>query len=420
VCDGRDNNCNDQVDEGLPSFTYYVDTDSDGYGAGDAVQLCADAAPEGYATIDGDNCPAVANPSQVDCDGDGIGDACPIASDPDLYDCNDDGVLDSCEIAADPNLDLDGNDTIDECQGPSIRITTAASTVEPDGYFYVDLSETRFNERILSGSFHLNYDASLIEYIVLEGDAHYDAYLDDEYVSSGIGTLRLRVQATGPESTTPEVIMARILVKASNAQVCVPQSMMWFAGGIADNTVSGASGPLTGYSLYEKALMAFDATGPAIQGVPENILAYAGPSRNSMVIPPYVNADVYAIDACDDSVVTVSLRVTLPDGTDVTAMPAAFPVGMSVVRWTAVDAAGNVSREIRIVEVVAENPPACSGDIWPGDGSDDDSAGVVDGDDLAYLMSSWGTFGGPADIDGNGIVGAGDLTYLLGAWGPCP
>ena len=53
-------------------------------------------------------------------------------------------------------------------------------------------------------------------------------------------------------------------------------------------------------------------------------------------------------------------------------------------------------------------------------GSDDDSAGVVDGDDLAYLMSSWGSFGGPADIDGNGIVGAGDLTYLLGAWGPCP
>jgi hypothetical protein len=415
ACDGRDNDCDDQVDEGLPTFTYFADTDMDGYGAGPEVQLCFEAAPEGYSTNDDDNCATVANPAQVDCDGDGIGDACPIAEDPDLYDCNGDGVLDACELAADPNLDLDGNGRIDGCQGPSVRLTTAASTVEPDGYFYVDLSETRFDVPVVSGSFRLHYDVTLIDYIELQGDEFYAVTLVEDSVTGDIGLLRFTVQGSGLISTTADVILARILVKATGGPLCQPESIMSFSGGTAENTVSGASGPLSGYTLYEKALIAFDMTGPVLESVPPHIYAYAG-AASSMVIPPYADADVYAIDACDGSEFPVSLRVTLPDGSVVTTMPSAFPLGMTVVRWTSVDAAGNVGREIRIVEVVAGQPPACSGDIW----QDDDSTGSVDGDDLAFLMSSWGSADGAADINGDGIVDSVDLSYLLGAWGPCP
>src|SRR5216117_3885508 len=32
ICDGIDNNCEGQIDEGFPSVTYYRDADSDGYG----------------------------------------------------------------------------------------------------------------------------------------------------------------------------------------------------------------------------------------------------------------------------------------------------------------------------------------------------------------------------------------------------
>jgi hypothetical protein len=52
VCNGVDDNCDTQIDEGFP------DTDTDG------VADCVD------------NCPAVHNPDQADSDGDGIGDAC--------------------------------------------------------------------------------------------------------------------------------------------------------------------------------------------------------------------------------------------------------------------------------------------------------------------------------------------------------
>ena len=45
---------------------------------------------------------------------------------------------------------------------------------------------------------------------------------------------------------------------------------------------------------------------------------------------------------------------------------------------------------------------------------------VVDGEDLAILMSKWGSTAPADQIDGVGKVDGGDLGELLGAWGPCP
>jgi hypothetical protein len=42
--------------------------------------------------------------------------------------------------------------------------------------------------------------------------------------------------------------------------------------------------------------------------------------------------------------------------------------------------------------------------------------GIVDGGDLAVLLSQWGTTG-EADIDGSGLVDGSDLGMLLSAWG---
>ena len=46
--------------------------------------------------------------------------------------------------------------------------------------------------------------------------------------------------------------------------------------------------------------------------------------------------------------------------------------------------------------------------------ADFDGDGVVDGADLAVLLSAWG--GGAADLDGDGVTGGSDLAVLLSMW----
>jgi hypothetical protein len=45
---------------------------------------------------------------------------------------------------------------------------------------------------------------------------------------------------------------------------------------------------------------------------------------------------------------------------------------------------------------------------------------TVGAQDLAILLSAWGSLGGSADLNGDGLVGAQDLAVLLSAWGACP
>jgi hypothetical protein len=74
VCDGKDNNCDERIDEGL---------DADGDGRADCT----------------DNCPTVANPEQKDLDNDGIGDVCdncPGHTNPTQADTDYDGIGDAC------------------------------------------------------------------------------------------------------------------------------------------------------------------------------------------------------------------------------------------------------------------------------------------------------------------------------------
>ena len=80
ICDGLDNDCDKVVDEGFPDID------------GDGLKGCLDDDDDGDGILDvDDNCPLVPNVSQSDTDGDGLGNACDTDDDgdgdPDELDC---------------------------------------------------------------------------------------------------------------------------------------------------------------------------------------------------------------------------------------------------------------------------------------------------------------------------------------------
>lgn len=55
ICDGKDNDCNSKIDDGLPQFTYYVDTDGDGFGNPELkLEICWNQPPLGFVNNNGD------------------------------------------------------------------------------------------------------------------------------------------------------------------------------------------------------------------------------------------------------------------------------------------------------------------------------------------------------------------------------
>ena len=57
LCNGIDDNCSGTADDGIPYYTYYLDTDGDGYGdAASSLYICEATAPENYVS------------SSLDCD----------------------------------------------------------------------------------------------------------------------------------------------------------------------------------------------------------------------------------------------------------------------------------------------------------------------------------------------------------------
>ena len=187
VCDGLDNNCDGQVDEGLDLFTYYLDKDEDEFGdENNAIDTCLATPPVGYVAnaLDCNDQDSLLNPNiQEICDGidndcngmiddgltiniyyldqdeDGFGDAansidsCALTApmgyvDNDL-DCNDqdslihpnvleicDGIDNDCSGISDDNLPLftyfRDSDT-DGFGDPMMRLDTCVSTA-PIGY----------------------------------------------------------------------------------------------------------------------------------------------------------------------------------------------------------------------------------------------------------------------------------------------
>ncbi len=121
VCDGIDNNCNAQTDEGVMN-TYYLDADNDNYGdASNSTQACS--VPNGYV-VDATDCNdnnADEYPGQIwhkDADGDGYGDGTSQAT---------------CSRPTDHFLTSELTQTSGDCNDNDAAINPAASETCGDG-----------------------------------------------------------------------------------------------------------------------------------------------------------------------------------------------------------------------------------------------------------------------------------------------
>ncbi|MEC8381074.1 MAG: MopE-related protein [Myxococcota bacterium] len=185
VCDGRDNDCDGQIDEdSIDASIWYEDKDSDGYGA-DAYDALSCDRPEGYVEVAGDcddedpevnpNAPEVCDTKDNDCDGyiddmdslwvsgsdnifygDGDGDgfgnsgtvieACsaPAGMVSNYLDCDDSNrYVNPNAIEVCDGVDNDCNNLTDD-QDPDVELSTgtkAFNDSDGDGYGNADVSQ---------------------------------------------------------------------------------------------------------------------------------------------------------------------------------------------------------------------------------------------------------------------------------------
>ncbi|MCB9676476.1 MAG: hypothetical protein H6737_15240 [Alphaproteobacteria bacterium] len=109
ICDTIDQDCNGVADDGLPTSTWYVDADQDGYGDADDPGTTTCEMLTGHVTdgTDCDDASADVNPGQPEIPDDGVDNDCAGGDEitPDL-DSDGDGIPDSI----DPDPDSNGDD----------------------------------------------------------------------------------------------------------------------------------------------------------------------------------------------------------------------------------------------------------------------------------------------------------------------
>jgi len=301
---------------------YYEDSDGDGVGAGAPLPACAQ--PLGFVVLPGDQCPL--DPAKVV---------------PGFCGC---GVAD---------IDANGNGILD-CADVTLTMTRDATAVSAGGTFRLRISSSSSYYAITGYQVAVHFDVdrmNLVSVTPVEGTPFTTPIA--EQTNNLLGTLRYAAGvspgSTGMTAATD--LLDLVFEVKPDADLCGTSVLAQFGsvGGFTTRLtrVGGSLVPLTD-SLPP---MSLDVLPPVLNGSPGYIQrpADAGSTYGAFVAEPVITVS----DDCDGAI-PPSLLLTFPDGTVSTAWPSdgMFPIGTSIARWTATDAAGNSSEALLVVAVL--------------------------------------------------------------------
>ena len=411
----------------------------------DVCEIADSTSPDCNSNLKPDSCDIASGFSQ-DCNSNGVPDSCDILTG---QDCNTNGVPDSCDVAAGTSPDIDSNLKPDECQ--TVQVPGQVATIQGA----IDAAPANEMRIVLvapgtyAGPITLrgkpirlvSTGGAAATTITGTGGANESVIraVNNEPAISLIKGFTIKGGLTGsPLPGSPSVFagggvlmafcatsMADCILEANGSPFGAGAYLRSHTGAVTNctfrNNVSQAYGGgmqlfasttvVTGCSFTGNTAVTAGGGMHMVNSQPNLVnCSFGGNTCNEqgggLSWDPVDNGSLLTLTGCTISGNTAS---TIGGGIYV------YPTGIaSETQLFSTVVCGNAIRNI-VGAYQADSASQvcdCRGDL-SGDG-------VVNGIDLAFVLSNWGTAGGATDITGDGTVNGADLGIILAAWGNCP